>query len=205
MSVGLPLGGKGGTRRPRLSRREWVGRFAFQQHPPTNPLRDEVFRMARSNAGHPGEGARLLSLTHHLDAFTSARAYDTATTGLDPDLMGPPGPIEPVLARLDDLLATPIELTDEQFADLVSFVRYGLLDPRASPDRLRRLVPAEVQEGTNDDRVMAWAVACEMYRQYGEHPHRHKPRRAKRKSRELHPAEMTAAQLARFDRERYGL
>ncbi len=61
------------------------------------------------------------------------------------------------------------------------------------------------QEGTNDDRVMAWAVACEMFRQYGEHPHRYQPKPRRRKSRELNPDEMTAAQLARFDRERYGL
>ena len=52
---------------------------------------------------------------------------------------------------------------------------------------------------------LAWAVACEMYRQYGDHPHRYQPKPRKQKSRELHPDEMTAAQLARFDRERYGL
>ena len=116
-------------------------RYAFR----TSPLRNVALQPAFM---HNGAFTTLEdAIAHHLDAFTSARAYDTATTGLDPDLMGPPGPVEPVLARLDDLLATPIELTDEQFADLVSFVRYGLLDPRASPDRLRRLVPAEVPSG----------------------------------------------------------
>jgi cytochrome c peroxidase len=116
-------------------------RYAFR----TSPLRNVALQPAFM---HNGAFTTLEdAIAHHLDAFTSARAYDMAMTGLDPDLLGPPGPVEPVLARLDDLLATPIELTDEQFADLVSFVRYGLLDPRASPDRLRRLVPAEVPSG----------------------------------------------------------
>lgn len=57
------------------------------------------------------------------------------------------GPIEPVLARLDPLLQTPIQLSDEEFADLVDFVRHGLLDPRILPERLKTLVPKRVPSG----------------------------------------------------------
>lgn len=31
------------------------------------------------------------------------------------------------------------------------------------------------QDGCNDDLVMAFAIACELYRQHGEHPDRHRP------------------------------
>jgi cytochrome c peroxidase len=51
------------------------------------------------------------------------------------------GPIEPVLARIDPILATPIELSDDEFRQLVDFVRNGLLDQRARPERLRKLIP----------------------------------------------------------------
>ena len=53
----------------------------------------------------------------------------------------------PVLARLDPLVANPNYLTDEEFRQLVDFVRNGLLDPRAKPERLSRLVPKSVPSG----------------------------------------------------------
>jgi cytochrome c peroxidase len=71
------------------------------------------------------------AIRHHLDPYTSARLYTPSE--LPPDLQGPLGPFEPVLARLDPLLQTPIQLSAEEFADLVDFVRYGLLDPRILP------------------------------------------------------------------------
>jgi cytochrome c peroxidase len=86
------------------------------------------------------------AIRHHLDPYTSARHY--APRDLPSDLQGPLGPIEPVLARLDPLLQTPIPLTDEEFAQLVDFVRYGLLDPRILPEHLQRLVPKRVPSGS---------------------------------------------------------
>jgi len=87
------------------------------------------------------------AVRHHLDVFASARSYDPAAAGVAADLRTLAGPIEPVLARIDPLLATPIELTSEQFRDLVDFVRHGLLDRRASPQRLRKLIPRSVPSG----------------------------------------------------------
>jgi hypothetical protein len=55
------------------------------------------------------------------------------------------GPIEPVLARVDPILATPIRLTDDEFLQLVDFVRFGLLDKRAP--KLNRLIPKSVPSG----------------------------------------------------------
>jgi cytochrome c peroxidase len=51
------------------------------------------------------------------------------------------GPAEPVLARIDPILATPIPLSDDEVRDLVDFVRHGLLDQRARPENLRKLIP----------------------------------------------------------------
>jgi len=87
------------------------------------------------------------AVRHHLDVAAFASNYSPANQNLDADLQGPMGPMEPVLARVDPLLATPIPLTDEEFDQLLAFVRNGLLDPRARPENLRRLIPRSVPSG----------------------------------------------------------
>ncbi len=87
------------------------------------------------------------AIRHHLDVFASTRQYDPVTAGVASDLRGPIGPVDPVLARIDPVLETPIQLTSDQFGKLVDFVRQGLLDQRATPDRLQRLIPHSVPSG----------------------------------------------------------
>ena len=53
----------------------------------------------------------------------------------------------PVLATLDPLLAKPTDLGGRDFEDLVAFVRNSLLDPRAAPASLCRLIPGAVPSG----------------------------------------------------------
>ena len=87
------------------------------------------------------------AIRHHLDPVRSAPRYDPREQGLDSDLLGPPGPTEPVLRRLDPRLATPPALREDEIRDLVTFVRDGLLDPRARPEKLRKLVPDNLPSG----------------------------------------------------------
>ena len=111
----------------------------------TSPIRNVALQPAFF---HNGAFARLEdAIAHHLDVFESARQYDAVRAGVDRDLSGRLGPIEPVLDRLDPLLATPIRLTGREFAALVAFVRDGLLDERARPHALCELVPASVPSG----------------------------------------------------------
>jgi cytochrome c peroxidase len=84
------------------------------------------------------------AIRHHLDAYESARNYDPVAAGIDDDLTHRLGPIEPVLAGLDTRIESPPELTDVEIANLVAFVRDGLLDERALPEELCALVPADV-------------------------------------------------------------
>jgi cytochrome c peroxidase len=86
------------------------------------------------------------AIRRHLDPCTSAR--QCTPRELPSDLQGLLGPIEPVLARLDPLLQTPIRLTDAEFSQLVDFVRHGLLDPRILPELLQALVPQRVPSGS---------------------------------------------------------
>ena len=114
-------------------------RYAFR----TSPLRNVALQPAFM---HNGAFIRLDdAVRHHLNADSSARAY--LSTALAPDLRGPPGPIEPVLARLAPQLRVPSALSEAELRDLVAFVRDGLLDPAARPERLRRLIPEKLPSG----------------------------------------------------------
>ena len=108
----------------------------------TSPLRNVALQPAFF---HNGCFTRLEdAVRHHLDVGASAENYDPLQAGVAPDLAIRRGPIEPVLARLDPILSTPIRLTDDEFHALVDFVAVGLLDPMARSEHLRRLVPPGV-------------------------------------------------------------
>ncbi|HEV2860032.1 MAG TPA: cytochrome c peroxidase [Pyrinomonadaceae bacterium] len=116
-------------------------RYAFR----TSPLRNLALQ---PSFFHNGAFTRLEdAVRYHLDAPGSAPAYDPAAAGLDADLQGPQGPPAPVLARLDPQLATPVVLSDEEFRQLVAFLRTGLQDPRATPNNLRKLIPKTLPSG----------------------------------------------------------
>ena len=109
----------------------------------TSPLRNVALQPAFM---HNGAFVRLKdAIRYHLDPVRQSAEY--TPRALAADLRGSPGPIAPVLVRLDPLLRTPVSLTEEELADLVSFVGEGLLDPAARPARLRPLVPEVLPSG----------------------------------------------------------
>jgi len=111
----------------------------------TAPLRNLAFVPAFF---HNGSFTRIEdAIAHHLDVIASATEYDAGAASVALDLRQVLGPIQPVLDRLDPLVSHPIRLTPEELADLVIFVRDGLSDSRASPERLCLLVPDKVPSG----------------------------------------------------------
>jgi cytochrome c peroxidase len=112
----------------------------------TAPLRNIAVQPAFFHNGSftTIEGA----IRHHLDAVGSARTYSPRRAGIDRDLARrPTGPIEPVLDRLDPLLAGGIDLSEHEVKDLTAFVTTGLLDKRALKHHLCKLVPSVVPSG----------------------------------------------------------
>jgi len=111
----------------------------------TSPLRNVALQPTFMHNGvftHLDDAIRF-----HLNVLDSALHYTPASQNLPADLSGPRGPMAPVLTRLDPALSTPIVLTESQFEQLLAFVRFGLLDPRATPDHLKHLVPHTVPSG----------------------------------------------------------
>ena len=114
-------------------------RYAFR----TSPLRNVALQPAFM---HNGAFVRLEdAIRYHLDATRGAATFTTAR--LPADLQGPLGPSQPALDRLDPLLRTAVPLSDAEIEALIDFVRNGLLDPDARPDRLRRLIPEKLPSG----------------------------------------------------------
>jgi cytochrome c peroxidase len=108
----------------------------------TSPIRNVSLQPAFF---HNGAFTRLEdAVRHHLDVFTSAQNYSPVAAGVDADLTAAMGPIAPVLALIDPVLAAPINLNRDEFRQLVDFVRDGLLDRRAMPQNLRKLIPRSV-------------------------------------------------------------
>ena len=111
----------------------------------TSPLRNVALQ---PTFFHNGAFTRLEdAVRHHLNVFQSARRYNPVAAGIDPDLAQRIGSVEPMLARIDPLVARPIHLTQREFKNLMAFVRGGLLDPRATPEHLCDLIPKTVPSG----------------------------------------------------------
>jgi cytochrome c peroxidase len=111
----------------------------------TSPIRNVA---VQPTFFHNGAFTRLEdAIRFHLNVVEGARNYDPVRAGLASDLQGPIGPMEPVLARLDPLMVNPVNLSGAKFRQLVDFVRYGLLDPRAKPENLQKQIPKRVPSG----------------------------------------------------------
>lgn len=108
----------------------------------TSPLRNLAIQPAFF---HNGAFTSLSdALRHHLDAIDLGPQYDPVRARVAEDLTHNTGPIAPVLRRLDPALSRIPDLSGQDFSDLLSFLRDGLLDPRARPDFTRRFIPTSV-------------------------------------------------------------
>ena len=111
----------------------------------SSPLRNVALQKAFF---HNGAFTRLDdAIEHHLHPVESAVRYSAMQAGVDRDLTSRLGPVAPVLARLDPLLANPPHLTPDEFQSLVAFLRTGLLDSRAEAHKLCSLVPSTLPSG----------------------------------------------------------
>lgn len=136
-----PFDGPGGDEDYGLEQQ--TGRESDRYKFRTQPLRNTAYQPAYM---HNGAYVCLSdAIRHHLDAAGSVRAF--TTDHLEPTLRAPLGPSAPVLARLHEFIRSPPTLSEEEFGDVLAFVRDALADPEAAPQALRHLVPARVPSG----------------------------------------------------------
>ena len=75
------------------------------------------------------------------------QSYDPIEAGVARDLARNTGPITPVIQRLHPALVQPVSLSESEFANLLAFLRDGLLDERARPENLVDSIPKSVPSG----------------------------------------------------------
>lgn len=118
-----------------------VDRYKFR----TSPLRNVALQPAYF---HNGAFTRLIdAVRYHTNTVRLSNSYDPKVAGVSADLARNIGPIEPVISQLSPRLAKPLAITEAELSDLVSFLADGLLDSRAKPENLMKLIPASVPSG----------------------------------------------------------
>ncbi len=111
----------------------------------TSPLRNVG---AQPTFFHNGAFTRLEdAIRHHLDVAASVSGYDAAKAGVAADLTVRKPSNQALLNDVDPLLRNPVNLSAQEFSDLVEFVRVGLMDERAKKENLCKLVPKKLPSG----------------------------------------------------------
>lgn len=109
----------------------------------TSPLRNVAFQPSYM---HNGAYVCLEdAIRHHLDVYDYVESYESPDLGRG--LRAPTSPTGAMLDNLQDLISQPMRLTDEEFDQVLDFIRVGLTDPDAAPEALRHLVPERVPSG----------------------------------------------------------
>ena len=111
----------------------------------TSPLRNVALQ---PTFFHDGAFTRLEdAVSHHLDVVTSVRNYNPERAGVKKDLQILSPVTEPLLENLDPLVKNPVSLSNQEFNDLVQFLKTGLLDSRVSSKELCKLIPERLPSG----------------------------------------------------------
>ena len=87
------------------------------------------------------------AIRYHINPAAGAAKLQPAGAGAAARPGGTVAPLAPILAQLDPRLSAPAALNDAEIEQLATFVGHGLLDPRARPENLRKLVPKGVPSG----------------------------------------------------------
>jgi cytochrome c peroxidase len=87
------------------------------------------------------------AVRHHLDVLAALHSYNASRAGVAADLSQRMAPIAYVEATIDPLVRIPTRLTAQEAADLIEFVRNGLLDASAVPASACTHVPPSLPSG----------------------------------------------------------
>jgi cytochrome c peroxidase len=122
-----------------------TGRVADRYRFRTSPLRNVGLQPAFF---HNGAFTKLDdAVRHHLNVVGSLYGYNATRAGVAPDLRHRLGSADNVAATIDPLVRQPMRLTGQEEADLIQFLRTGLLDARAQASEICTHVPATLPSG----------------------------------------------------------
>lgn len=111
----------------------------------TSPLRNVALQPAFF---HNGAYTTLDdAVLHHLDVLGALRNYDAKRASVAADLTARTAPVANVATTLDSRVRFPTRLSAQEAADLIQFVRNGLLDQSTLPEEACTHVPPSLPSG----------------------------------------------------------
>lgn len=111
----------------------------------SSPLRNVVLQ---SSFFHNGSFTDLKkAIKFHLDPVHNITQYSPSQNGVPDDLHYKASDMTEVIATIDPLLEEGIILTSGELNDLFLFVRDGLYDKKAAPEKMKKLIPQSVPSG----------------------------------------------------------
>ncbi|MGZ5191847.1 MAG: T9SS type A sorting domain-containing protein, partial [Flavisolibacter sp.] len=87
------------------------------------------------------------AIKYHLDPKKNIKTYSPSSNEVPDDLKYRAFDMPNVMATLDPALRNGIRLSEKEIDDLYNFVRDGLYDDNASPEKMRKLIPKRVPSG----------------------------------------------------------
>jgi cytochrome c peroxidase len=128
-----------------FGREEFTGNIADRYKFRSSPLRNAKLQ---SSFFHNGSFKDLKkAIKYHLDPTKNIRTYSPNNNGVPVDLKYKASDMPNVMATIDPVLRNGIRLSENEINDLYIFVRDGLYDDKASPDKMNALIPRRVPSG----------------------------------------------------------
>jgi len=126
-------------------REEFTGNIADRYKFRSSPLRNAILQ---SSYFHNGSFKDLKkAIKYHLDPKKNISTYSPNNNGVPADLKYRVSDMPDVMATIDPALRNGIRLSEKEIDDLYNFVRDGLYDDNASPEKMRKLIPKKVPSG----------------------------------------------------------
>jgi cytochrome c peroxidase len=137
--------GKTATGTLDYGREEFTGNNADRYKFRSSPLRNAILQ---SSYFHNGSFKDLkAAIKYHLDPKKNISSYSPNRNGVPTDLKYRASDMPAVMATIDPALRNGILLTEKEIDDLYNFVRDGLYDDNASPEKMKKLIPESVPSG----------------------------------------------------------
>ncbi len=128
-----------------FGREEFSGLIADRYKFRSSPLRNVKLQ---SSFFHNGSFTDLKkAIAFHLDPGHNITHYSPYQNGVSADLHYNASDMPDVMSTIDPILAQGIQLTSGELDDLFLFVRDGLYDKNASPEKMKKLIPESVPSG----------------------------------------------------------
>ena len=128
-----------------FGREEFTGNISDRYKFRSSPLRNVKLQSSFFHNGSFGDLKK--AIKYHLNPTKNIVDYSPYNNGVPTDLKYRFSDMPNVMATIDPILKNGIQLSENELEDLYIFIRDGLYDEKASPEKMRNLIPNRVPSG----------------------------------------------------------